>query len=71
MPYAENLIRNIKKEMTSLEYFPERNQAFGDKRIQLVGKYSIVYRVTGDVVEILRVVPSSCGYIAKLRGKNR
>lgn len=64
--------RNYKKIMEtalSLDYFPERNQAYGNNRIQQVGNYSIVYRITGDTVEILRVLPSSSQYIAKLRGQ--
>ncbi len=52
----------------SLEIFPERNQAFGECRILQAEKYSIVYKISGDVVEILRVVPSSSRYIARLRG---
>ncbi len=68
LPRAEQFLRDIKQGMESLTYSPERNQSFRGRRILLVGKYSIVYRITGDLVEILRVVPSSCGYIAKIRG---
>ncbi len=64
---AFDLCEEIRSKAKLLNEFPERNRAFGEKRIQLAGKYSIVYRIRGDVVEILRIVPSSSKYIAQLR----
>lgn len=48
-----------------VESQPEREQGM---RIQLANKYSVIYRVSGDFVVVLRVVHSSSKYIDNLRG---
>lgn len=56
---AQNMIDNILRSIETLSTFPKRWPEFQEYRQMIVGKYNVIYRIDGDLVQIIRVKHSA------------
>lgn len=59
---AQGVIDDILKSIQTLEIFPRRWPDFEDLpgyRQMIVGKYKVIYKIEGDLVQIIRVKHTS------------